>query len=615
MTIRRRRALATTVSGAALLTAGFIAAQPAAAQSCTPQFTSSGGSYVSRLCGMPDYDQRRTGATLTGDGRTINVSTTLAGNGGCHCVPTAFTNLLGYYVTKGVVGSFPRRFDWDGRPGYVARPNVPAATYLNGQTFTTAEVQAYNAATFAIKTLGTEVKTGDAGCGTSWGTVLNYFKLLRPLFPKVYMTTTTATPGINGPKYVANMLAAGGTVSVAYGRYENYTENGPIASWGARKGGHAVTIRGVTGSGGNATFEIADPASNTDPVEAGDSDRFRQSRFATQTAPLKRVFNPAKLQFRWRWGAINATGTTRIFDSMLIAYPVIAVMANGNSVRFFPGLSFNQSGASAASATGVTTAPSELRSKTFRTNSRVIDAAFLPSTGEIAYLTAGSSQVRAVGVGTRETRVIGRAPAGATQLEIDPTGGQIFVGGSRQLVQMDPEGENVQRTTLPSAVQALAYDPGSALGAGRIVSITADRSLRRHVPGTLIAPAPRRLAATLTRGSGPLAAAIDPSGRLVLRRGDSERIGVGGSGRTLSRLGGNGGLAVGDRGTLFTVVGGKLLELSQAGQPVSNSPLSGRIAPGRLLQVTRSGSDVPASDADVLIDERVVDPDFPEMAP
>ncbi len=36
-------------------------------------------SFVSRLCGMPDYDQRRTAGILQGDGRTINVNNVSVG--------------------------------------------------------------------------------------------------------------------------------------------------------------------------------------------------------------------------------------------------------------------------------------------------------------------------------------------------------------------------------------------------------------------------------------------------------------------------------------------------------------------------------------------------------
>lgn len=609
-----RGAFVAAMCGAAVAAAGSVGVPTASAEVCTPKFTSSGSSFTSRICGMPDYDQRRTAATLQGDGRTLKVSG-LVGNGSCHCVPAAFTNLLGYYVGKGVAGSYPSKFNWDGRPGYIARPSVPAGTYLNGQPFSNAEVQAYNAATFAIGALGIDVKTGSAGCGTSWGTVLKYFNLLGPLFPQVYLATYTLTLGKNAPKDVANILAAGGTAAIAYGRYDGYSEANGQATWGTRTGGHALTVRGVQGFGVQAKLELSDPASNADPVENGDNDRFRQSTFATSTSNLTRVFNPVKSVYRWRMDQINPSGTTRVWDGALIAIPVMAVMAQGSSVKLAPGLAFNKQAAAVAGSEPI---PSELKPRTFGTGGRVLDAAFLPGTGEIAYLNAGSNLVHALGVGSGEKRVIGRGPLNATQLETDPTGTQIFVGGSRELLQMDPQGTSVARTKLTSPVQALAFDPGHGLQTGRIVSVTADRNVRRSVPGTLVASSSSRLATSLVQGSGPLAATVDTSGRLVLRRGSSRRVAIAGGvsrRRTLSRLGGAGGLAIGDRGTLFSVVAGKLVELTAAGAPVRDSPFAGQLGAGRVVQVMRSGSDVPAERANEIIDQPVVDPDFPEMAP
>ncbi len=84
--------------------------------------------------------------------------------------------------------------------------------------------------------------------------MLKYFSNLRSLYPKVYMSITTTTPGFAGPKQVANILASGGTASIVYGRFSGYTESdggdlANTATWGSRPGGHAVTIREVIGNG------------------------------------------------------------------------------------------------------------------------------------------------------------------------------------------------------------------------------------------------------------------------------------------------------------------------------------------------------------------------------
>jgi hypothetical protein len=228
-----------------------------------------------------------------------------------------------------------------------------------------------------------------------------------------------------------------------------------------------------------------------------------------------------------------------------------------------------------------------------------------------------------------------KAPDGVTQLEPDPTGGRLFVGGKSQLMQFDlaqPPGEPggtdppspIKVMPLSSPVRALSFAPAKGLGEGQLILIGNDRNLRRLQPGGLSqVGSALRLSTALFEGSGPVAATVDSSGRVLLRRGSSTSIGrVDTSARkvgrgTLSPLQGSGGLAIGERGTVFSVVDGKLTELSPGGKAVTNSPLTGlRVGRSmRVLQVTRSASDVPASMADQIIDERVIDPQFPEMAP
>lgn len=617
--------------GSLLVLAGGTGSSPASAQGgCTPQFINSGSTFSSQLCGMPDYDQRRTAAVLQGDGRTFNqnslqigpatFSLALQGDGGCHCVPTSFTNLLGYYVHKGVVGSFPRAFDWENRAGYTARPEVPANQYLNGQAFTTAEVSAYNAATIAIKTLGKDVVATDDKCGTSWETVLGYHKQFKPLFPKVSLATFTLKAKSSlSPKIVANLLAMGATVGVSYGRVKNWRESvgGGSFYWEGAGGGHAVTLRGISSTGnGQATITISDPARNTDPVEDGDTDRFRQSIPAAQTATLYRhvhQIDATTSETRWRWGDVSEDAKTRIWSSILVALPVSAVVADGNTVKWFPGFDFNRTGV-----------PAEFRPKTLNVGAAVIDAALLPATGEIAYIRRGDASVRAIGVGTGEGRVLGSAPDGAVALEPDPSGGRLFVGGRSKIVGMDPTNAQpgvISSIDVAQPVRALAFDRGSGVGTGNLVAITADRGLHRLAPeGLARIGRARTLPRALFEGSGPVSAAVDPNGQLFLRRGSAGRIGrVGLANRKVGRRGisslrGNGGLQIGDRGSLWSIVDGRLVELTPSGKALTDTALAGRRVRGRLLQIVRSGSEFSAGEAKQLIDQRVDDPFFPEMA-
>lgn len=310
----------------------------------------------------------------------------------------------------------------------------------------------------------------------------------------------------------------GGTVSVAYGRYANYSESNGKATWGTRGGGHAVTVRKVSSAGGNtATLEISDPARLGD-INSGDDDRdyYRQSVTAPLQVPLTRVTNEGQNITRWRWSKTTTSGNQAIWDSMLIAIPLMAVTANGGTVQWFPGWAFNNTG----------TPSTEFAPKSFRLGGTVLDAAVLPATGEIAYIRRGDHSVRSVAVGTGERRVIGPAPKGAAHLEPDPTGRQIYVAGTSELVQMNPEGEILKKVNPPSTIRALTFDPGSGLGTGRLIAIGVDRGLRRFAPETLSAVgSAKKLPVAVLQGSGPLTATVDTKGQLFVRRGSSGRIG------------------------------------------------------------------------------------------
>ena len=87
-------------------------------------------------------------------------------------------------------------------------------------------------------------------------TVLKYFNLLRALYPQGQFVTSYLDPGKTAPKNIAAMLAAGATVEVAYGWFDENVENsaGSVLPWNSRPGGHALALRSI--SGNSLTGEI-----------------------------------------------------------------------------------------------------------------------------------------------------------------------------------------------------------------------------------------------------------------------------------------------------------------------------------------------------------------------
>lgn len=620
------RLVACAVIGVAGLAAAGAGAVPAAAQGCKPKFA-IGSSYDVQLCGMPDFDQHRQHGVLRGDGRSLGVGPALPANGNCHALPATMANLLGYYVAKGVrPGRVLQRFNWLSRPGYVARPNASDAFYLlPGQPYPLTEVAAYNATTTVIKHLGSGVSTYP-GCGTSFESVLKYARWFRDVLPEVAFTATVKQVGVNTPREFANAMAAGATINATWGAYGTAGAQGVLATLGERIGGHVVSVAGVSGQGATAYLTFTDPIQRTDPAEKEKEDLYRQSAFATHTVRLDRVYVLDRQQWMWRWD--EGLKKNRFMDYWMAVHPTSAVLASGGTLTFVPGLILNAK-ASSPEASQLSRTQG-LATRRLSVGGTVEDAVFLPSTGEIAYIRRGDPSIRAVGVGTGASRVLGPAPAGATQIDADPTGTLIYAGGRNEVVQLSPARDPanpdapmvVQRLKVASPVRALAFDGTGGFGAGRVAVLTGDARLQQLGAGSLQpVAATRALPKAVLAGSGRVSAAVDANGRLVVRRGSSERLATaplrGGpvKRRKVGRLDGNGGLAMSERNTMLSVVGGKLVELRSDGTASPRSALHGRKASGRVLSVNRGGTDLAPSEAKVIVDQPVIEPEPPVPVP
>lgn len=618
--LRTRRPLWVLATLGCLL--GLIAsggASPASAAPCTPAAKITSKSYSARVCGVPDFDQRRTGAYLAGDGRYLAVRG-LPGGGNCHCVPTTFTDLFGYYAAKGV-DIRPGSFDWENRPGHVAKSNANPSTYLKSGNYTTDEIKAYNKVGWLIDRLGSSVDYED-DCGTSIADVIDDKQWLNTLgyFPNSSFNYYFGPAHWGTPATLAKYMGAlGATTGVVYGAYPGYTQAGIYASSQERNGGHMVAVEGVSGSGLNpATLLVRDPASD-------DSDVYRQSMPDLETVTLSPIFHSGGRGQLWTWDTSTAWMSgdpRRILDHWLAVMPTHLVTVSGKSLGWMPGIALNKKASASAGGAGPAGVGFARRGKVEAARP-IRDATLMPSEGKIAYLMEGSSKVHTVSLVDKSKGVLGEAPAGARDLEGDPLGEQLYVLGSKRLVSLSSAGEVLSEQALANPMDSITYDSSpQSFDAERLIGVSAATGKATSFGVGLEPLGTEKLPDRLLAGKGRLAVAVDRTGNLLVRRGSGGRVrGIdlgSGSGKVfVDRLSGAagdaGGVVTSDMGSLLTVVNGKLAEYGRRGLD-KNSAFTGIPAEGRVVSISRSGGALGGADPATLLDQRLDHPALPEMA-
>jgi hypothetical protein len=612
--------LCSAVAAWALATA---VGDPAEAATCTPVRHLTSSAYHVRLCGFPDYDQRRISATSVGAAKFDFVG--LPGDGSCHCVPTAFTNVLGYYAVKGAAVK-PAPFAWDARslsgqfePGL---NGVTPASY-NTTGYSGAEHAAYESVSAIDSLLGTAagVEFSGGACGTNFGSLANAANLLMPLLSQQTQFSYTLSGVDEGtPRDMATAMALGATVLVAYGRYDDVKilpPDGGLYVTGARSGGHVMTLRGVKNTSGGAVISLRDPADDENSQTAV-QDRIRQSAFMTTFANLKRVTGSfaGKFATLWQLDDVAANATGRFLDGWMAIWPDYVATVDGQNISI-TGFNYNF-----LSPTRTPAAPVK-RSTTRRYALRgTIDATIIPRTGELAFKRRGRASIQAINLATGGRRTLGKAPAATRDLEVDARRGDVLALGARQLVRIDPTTRKRVARTLPAVFDALAYDPAN----DRVALVSAAKSSLRVLDAAqLDDPTVLTLPASATRGAGRLAIAFDRSGRLLLQRqgvrairrvvitADKTSPGP----MTVLRAGTLGtGLVTTDHDTTLANVGGRLVEIRENGSTVKNSPFAhGRPGAGRLVSIIHAAIDQVPQLVGQTIDMRVDnDPSYPELA-
>ena len=590
-----------------------VGSSPASGQTgcdATQDLTVAGGSIIlfeSRVCDMPDFDQRRLGGDIAGDGNSYTL-TGLYLDGNCHCVPTSLTDLLGYYAHKGVQIA-PSAYPWRLRPAFdPSKSNADPSTYLSGQDYPGLEVLAYEGTTQVIQELGTTVKQTDDSCGTSYSKVLNTFYNLQEgggFGDNVFFGFGFSNVGSNLGGSIASIMHNGGASAVMYGRYEDYQQiNSETISVGERTGGHSVAVSGVEGS--PPAFEMA---YNNPIVSSPESaeDRFRQAPFDTPSQTAKRLKVALLGGYVYRLGPIlGSSATQRLIDSFMAFYPGQLVIAQGSSLKVVTSdvADFNLQDGSPVPAgwsypiPGFTVPPLPKPKpiiKIHKTHGNVIAAAPMPMTGEIAYVEQGSDKVKAVVPGTDQVRTLGPAPAGTLDLEASPTGKFVFALGEHSVLTLSRDGGVLARERVTSPA-GLVYDWSERRPWKQRLGIVSkiDSQLTMLDPQSLRTVDRVKLPGALLEGKGRLQAAFDSKGRLRVRLGDGPLRTQGGPARELP--GTAAGFAITDSGTIIAARNGRV--------DAGGFPLDGaKIGEAQIFGVSHTGADYSRAQADEFIDE------------
>lgn len=586
---------------------------------CTPRLNLSQDSYEALLCDMPDFDQRRAAGSSIGAADYSFAG--LAADGDCHCVPTSFTNVLGYYAANGLTIA-PENHPWDARdfePQDSTAPGNYETTYYPEE-----EAIRYDATTSLIGTLGATVVTTGGACGTSFESVVSDADKIASQLNGTDIAFTysflDADADANTPRDWADTMAMGGTVILAHYGYPVFTD-GEILEVGIRRSGHAVSLRGVDGTATQANVLMRDPAD--DEFESGYSfrDRFRQSDFTTTvgTAALRQVMIGGERQARPRWqlGPVSDAGNVRLIRSWMAFWPQLFVSVRKTGFSITGQNIFGQ--ATRRGGAGRRAGPIN---QTYDVKG-LVDATYVPQSAEVVYATKGGSKLQSVHIPTGDKRTVGKAPAGVADLDTDALRGKVLALGKRELLSLDTEtGKAISEKGGGARV---AYDPAkdrvgvlSTAGKGKLSTLDAAKLLEQGAS---------RLPGGVLRGKGAPDVAFDESGRLLIRGEDEAsiaeiKIAKGGDRlkalkptKIAGELKRGEGMVATDNGTTLTVIDGALVEIGPNGEPVPNSNFTAEVGRGSIVSIIRTAIAEPPGNPKDPLDQRFDgDPDMPEYA-
>jgi hypothetical protein len=442
---------------------GAIGALPSAPAMATPLST-----HVFSYADMPDIDQER----IAGNDASGVYHPGLPNGGQMYCGPTSAMDALAFIADHGAPSLSPGSHAWDAAGNY--------------ETMTSKLNEMGGDMSIDYKK-GVTQGGFEAGL-TTWNSQYGYKGHTFGFVSEFPTADDSPAPNLG----IATLAEAfGNPVVVRIGYYtpSTYTTaSGVTENVLTRTGGHFVAMTGFDNSGLN----FMDPAD-----EAG---AIAQSAYANRTqavAPTTALFqtgNGAPIT-RTYLHMPNYAGGAAYIEGYTVIQPSFQLTAKRNILQII------RSGVVAQT----------LRLPVAAT---VSDAQLSPA-GDSAYYTLKNSKtIYKINLSTGVPKPLTHVGAPVTSLAVDVTGNTVFAAAGRTVSAVSNTGTQLAKTTLPSTVAAVAFDPVR----GQVDVVTPQNKTVSVLNSSLQSQGTVSLPATAVKSTSAVAATVNPTtGQLTIK--------------------------------------------------------------------------------------------------
>jgi len=409
---RLNRRTATLAAVAAV--AGAIGALPTApAAMATPLST-----HVFSYADMPDIDQER----IAGYDGAGNYHVGLPNSGIMYCGPTSAMDALAFIADHGASSLQPGSHAWDAAGNYETMTSK-----LN-------EMGGY----MSIDSKRGVTQGGFEAGLTTWNTKYGYkghtFGFVSE-FPSDANDWQTPNLGI------ATLAEAFGNpvvVRIGYYKSVSYTSGGTTVSALQRTGGHYVAMTGFDNQGLN----FMDPADEAGAVTQSTYTNRTQAVSPTTAVFLNQSGNPLRsdLQTETYLHMPGYAGGSAYVEGYTVLQPSFQLTAKRNILQIF------RAGA--------------LVTKIKLPVAATVSDAQLSPAGDSAYYALNNSRtIYKINLSTGAKTLLAKVAAPVTSLAVSTTGDRVFAAAGKTVNAVSNTGTQIAKTTLPSTVAAVAFDP------------------------------------------------------------------------------------------------------------------------------------------------------------
>lgn len=450
--------------------AGAFNTLPAAPALATPLST-----HTFSYADMPDIDQER----ITGfdsPGGTLTYHAGLPNGGKMYCAVTSAMDALAFIADHG---------------GSIVSPGTHVWTAAGNYETMTAKLSEMGGLMSTSSTNGT-TQTGFESGLTSWntryGTAQHHFGLVSE-FPGTGDDWQAPNLGI------ATLAEAFGNpviVRIGYYKAATVTIAGKPVSALQRTGGHMVAMTGFDNTGLNFM----------DPDDVGGS--FTQSAYANRTqavSPVTAVFTDGSGN-PYRSGGQTETylhmpgygGGSAYVEGYTVIQPSFTLTAKSSFFTVFKdGISTNYKYVGAGS---------------------VADAQLSPAGDSAYYAMTDSKTIYKLNLSTGVSTPLTKVSAAVSSLAVNTAGDTIYAAAGRKLAAVSNKGTTVAKTTLPSDVAAIAYDPVR----GQVDAVTPKTKSVMVLASSLATQGSLSLPASAVKNATDVDATVNPAnGKLTIK--------------------------------------------------------------------------------------------------